>query len=618
MKKGVLLLALLLLSAGVFIAKGTTIIDDQSLGYLYSLAGKNLNYSSSVPEVQILQLCRKMEAVARAQKDYENLFLIQQITVNSYCLKGDVGLAVSKAQEMYEESKKIKSSTGAALSLQAIGDTYMHSSQNKQAYETFKEAEQMLVSSDNNFLKVRLMLQQVHICMLLNDLTGLQNYLLETRKLLDRSDIPNKKDYVFYVQCYQTFYNIAIKDQELARISLEETRQMKSTDHLFERWFYILNCRYYDMMEDYERSLLYCDSALQVVKKGGNLNEYKNLMLDKASLLTKNGKKSEAFETYKSTKKLADSLQNVRYSQQIDSLHVNYLVDQMAIENTAMHNRFLTWLILCGTGVLLIAILLIYIARKKNKRLIESKKKLEIIKQETADSIQSKSLFLSNMSHELRTPLNAIVGFADLLAMEAIDDSESKRQFGERIKQNADLLVRLFNDVADLSALKDNNITFSLGIYDIVALCRNVIDTVENVKQTSASLKFVTSLESLQLHTDSGRLQQVLINLLINSTKFTSSGTITLTLLVDEERSEAVFSVEDTGCGIPLDKQPHIFERFEKLHEGVQGAGLGLSICQLIVEHLGGRIWIDSEYTQGARFVFTHPLSNTNNKEIDA
>ena len=617
MKKGILL-ALLLWSAGVFSVKGTTIVDDQSLDNLYSLAGKNLNYSSSVPEVQILRLCRKMEEWARVQKDYENLFLIQQIMVNSYCLKGDVGLAVSKAQEMYEESKKVKSDIGMALSLQAMGDTYMHSSQCKQAYETFKEAETMMANSDNNFLKVRLMLQQVHVCMLLNDLVGLQDYLLEIRKLLDRSDISNKKDYVFYVQCYQTFYNIAIKDRELARISLEETRQMKSSDHLFERWFYILSCRYYDMIEDYEKSLMYCDSALQVVKEGKNLNEYKNLMIDKASLLTKNGKEREAFEIYESTRKLADSLQNVRYSQQIDSLHVNYLVDQMAIENTAIHNRFLTWLILCCSGVLVIAVVLIYIAKKKNNRLIESRKKLEIIRQETAESIQSKSLFLSNMSHELRTPLNAIVGFADLLAMEAIDDSESKRQFGERIKQNAELLLRLFNDVADLSALKDNNITFSLGIYDTVALCRNVIDTVENVKQTSASLRFVTTLESLRLHTDSGRLQQVLINLLINSTKFTSSGTITLTLLVDEKQGEAIFSVEDTGCGIPLDKQPHIFERFEKLHEGIQGAGLGLSICQLIVEHLGGRIWIDSEYTQGARFVFTHPLYNTNNKEIEA
>ena len=95
---------------------------------------------------------------------------------------------------------------------------------------------------------------------------------------------------------------------------------------------------------------------------------------------------------------------------------------------------------------------------------------------------------------------------------------------------------------------------------------------------------------------------------MINATKFTPSGTITLLLDVDAERKEAVFTVEDTGCGIPLDKQSSISSRFEKLHEGVQGSGIGLSLCEFIVGHLNGKIWIDSKYTSGARFIFTHPL----------
>ena len=130
------------------------------------------------------------------------------------------------------------------------------------------------------------------------------------------------------------------------------------------------------------------------------------------------------------------------------------------------------------------------------------------------------------------------------------------------------------------------------------------------MKRTSAAISFETSLTSLDINTDSGRLQQVLINLLINATKFTQEGRIVLKLDINEERQEAIFAIEDTGCGIPLEKQPHIFERFEKLHEGVQGAGLGLSICQLIIENIGGKIWIDSSYTNGTRFVFTHPLHN--------
>ena len=123
---------------------------------------------------------------------------------------------------------------------------------------------------------------------------------------------------------------------------------------------------------------------------------------------------------------------------------------------------------------------------------------------------------------------------------------------------------------------------------------------------------FETSLEELYIETDDSRLQQVLINLLINATKFTPDGSITLKLEKQSEKM-ALFSVTDTGCGIPKEKQASIFQRFEKLDENAQGSGLGLSICQLIIEHIGGKIWNDADYTGGSRFVFTHPIHQTRN-----
>lgn len=589
--------------------------ESKKLSYLYTLAGKSFNYSSSVSEDYILSLCQPEEAYARTNKDYENLFIIQQIVVNSYCLKGDIGLAVDKAHEMYDEAKEVKSDIGIALAIQAIGNTYIHSNQLHQAYSTFNEALSIIEKSNNNFIKVRLLLQQIRTCMVMEDADKMQYFLTKAHKLLDSSEIPDKQDYIFYLQSYQTFYYIATKDKNQAKLSLETVYQMTRKENEFNLLYYYLCTRYYELNDEYDQALAYCDSAMNISIKSKNLNSFKNIILEKATLLTKSGNVKQACRMYDSAKILTDSLNMIRYSKQIDSLHVRYWTDQMSIENATMHNRFLARLGGGATLILIITILLMRMARKKNKRLIESRLKLEEARKETEASIHSKSLFLSNMSHELCTPLNAIVGFADLLAMEAVDDAESKQQFGERIKQNADLLLKLFNDVADLSALKEKNIKFAYSVCDGVSICRNVIDTVDNVKKTSAALHFNTSLEKLTLYTDSGRLQQVLINLLINATKFTTEGTITLILTMNEKQNEAVFTIEDTGCGIPLEKQPHIFERFEKLHEGIQGAGLGLSICQLIIEHVGGNIWIDASYTRGARFVFTHPLS-TNSVEL--
>ena len=219
-------------------------------------------------------------------------------------------------------------------------------------------------------------------------------------------------------------------------------------------------------------------------------------------------------------------------------------------------------------------------------------------------------MFFSNMSHEIRTPLTAIVGFSSLLTSETELDKETRCQCGDVIRFNSELLLKLINDVIDFSSLEENEMDFHFCSHDAVFVCRNVLETVEHVKKSNAHLKFITKLGSLMLVTDVNRLQQVLINLLINATKFTKEGTITLELALTKD-GVALFSVADTGCGIPLEKQKQIFERFEKLDEYIQGSGLGLSICQSIVERIGGKIWIDPLYTEGAKFVFTHPLTQT-------
>ncbi|MCD8184088.1 MAG: ATP-binding protein [Bacteroides sp.] len=136
---------------------------------------------------------------------------------------------------------------------------------------------------------------------------------------------------------------------------------------------------------------------------------------------------------------------------------------------------------------------------------------------------------------------------------------------------------------------------------------------MEGIKQTQAEISFESSLPTLEIETDTMRLHQVLINILVNATKFTKEGSIVLSL-EQNERGMAQFAVTDTGCGIPPEKQGKIFERFERVNEKAQGAGLGLSICQLIITRLGGDIWIDPKYTDGCRFVFTHPLKQEEKK----
>ena len=237
-----------------------------------------------------------------------------------------------------------------------------------------------------------------------------------------------------------------------------------------------------------------------------------------------------------------------------------------------------------------------------------SGEELLVAKEKAEESNRLKTAILANMSHEIRTPLNAIVGFSSVLVSDDSSPAE-KAQYCDIIQKNSDLLLHLINDILDISRMESGKIKFVWEECDVVELCQTALSTAEYGRKTSALFLFETPVASLVIKTDAQRLKQVLINLLSNAAKFTPSGSIKLAIAIDKQHQQLELSVSDTGCGIPSDKSDRVFERFEKLNEYSQGTGLGLAISRLIVENLGGKIWVDKDYTEGARFVFTHPLT---------
>ena len=286
---------------------------------------------------------------------------------------------------------------------------------------------------------------------------------------------------------------------------------------------------------------------------------------------------------------------------------------EMVNENPSFYEQYkyhiwtvATILVVLSAG-LFVSLYFYYHTKKLKDELQESESALRDAKDRAEESSRLKSAFLANMSHDIRTPLNAIVGFSDVLASGGSSEDE-QQGYVDIIKTNSDLLLRLINDILDVSRLEADRVTFTFEECDVVPLCQRVLASVSQARKSENEFIFECDRESMDMRTDTQRLQQVIINLLSNADKFTRNGKITLGLKVDEKQREVLFSVSDTGTGIPLEKQKLVFERFEKLNEYVQGTGLGLSICKLTVEKWGGEIWVDPGYTDGARFVFTHPL----------
>lgn len=222
----------------------------------------------------------------------------------------------------------------------------------------------------------------------------------------------------------------------------------------------------------------------------------------------------------------------------------------------------------------------------------------------------AKTQFIQNMTHELRTPLNAISGFSQVLSMTDDMSAQEKKEMAGYIVDNTNIMTMLIDDIINSSAMDRNEYEVIIGDAECGQICRDSMATAEYRLQRGVKMRFKPSMPlPYSFRTDARRVQQVLVNLLTNACKHTVRGEIRLGCSLTEVPGMLSFSVEDTGPGIPASEAEHIFERFVKLNAFVQGTGLGLSICRQIAQALGGSVYLDTEYTGGARFVFNVPVS---------
>nr|WP_320995452.1 ATP-binding protein [Bacteroides intestinalis] len=541
--------------------------------------------------------------------------------VNYYIIQGEYNIALLEAEKMLQEAKKEGKQESIAECYYALANVYAAKGLMKKSQEfMLKEID---IFENTDVVRYNISCQYSDAAKIYIDLGEEEKAPELLKKALKAVKSPYHEvtANLVYVSLY-----LAQGDTVAARQALEKCRQMYADEPSLKRHIHYL----YDVEIDYDWKVGNFQKALNVLderetelKRKNNLATLMQLRKTKADILWDMNRKEEAAGLYRDflleQKKEKERNEEVATGEFATMLNLQQLtaekgrLEKISQEKQLQNTRIILFSVI---GILCVVIVFLWQQRKlnakleksrdkldeKNRILIEAKEELRKAKEVAEQSNWLKTMFIQNMSHEIRTPLNSIVGFSGVL-VDMLDDKEDIGQYVALIESNSKLLLKLVGDILDISIL-DSEVEIKHNAVDVNACCQASIDAAGTLFSPDTKLIFKPACDELIINSNYNYIVQVLDNLLSNASKFTHEGSVTLAYEVKKETNQLIFTVTDTGIGIPIDEQEHVFERFVKLDNFSQGAGLGLSICRIVAERLGGFLIIDREYTQGTRFIF--------------
>lgn len=572
----------------------------------------------------------RIDSMSQGDKKHHDVYYdIKAFISQSNLWQGDYEVAIDSSLELYNEACEEQQEYGVVCSAESLGLIYKYLRKDSDAVDIFKEGLGLLEKEPGRIgYKLQYISNLVECLLRMERLDDCDLHISKYERLLKVWEKEGEELHVEYpintsycqLLIYKAERAVIAGNSELARkyISGADSTNGAEEDAYVAYLLNWVKARYYRLAGDYEKALRFVNQVLEN-------DNYEEIFLFKADLLQQTNDLAGAVEVYKQLLDLTNIKHERTFTNQINRFRSQYdqnmarLRDkEIELKNIKLQSKNKQLLLLLFLLTLVMGAAYgfyrLYIRQRKLKEIIEKEKlslekseqELRLAKEEAERTSKAKSAFVANISHEIRTPMNAIVGFSELLVSDGYTRDE-RNMFVETIENNSELLLNLINDVLDLSRMEAGNMKFTIKAVDLGSCLRSTLKSVEHRLHEGVVLLLDCPFDTFCLHTDPLRLEQLLINLLSNAAKFTEAGQIELSARVEEEAGQVCFAVTDTGCGIPPEKQGLIFERFEKLNEYAQGTGLGLSICRTIAERLGGRIYLDTEYTGGARFIFIHP-----------
>jgi len=542
---------------------------------------------------------------------WDNYYRTWQLKANSLCSLGKLQLALQETQRMLDDAKKRDNTLGRAMAYKQIGIIYLNMKQTEPAVDVLQRYAELMKEEDGDInslsnIYYRMAKAYDYDKAYDKEIRVTEEWLEFLHKKVGKLEKPEVRE------CYNSCY-LARAAAFMGQNKLEDAKMALDTagqhaylvkTSLALHHYYKMQARFFLVCGDAAKAVLYTDSVSMISKeKDDHTSEVR------AQALMMLGRDAEAARIYQRLYHEKDSLFGRDARQHLDELNTLFQVDELKTEQ--QQSKFLYMVIAASSIMVALLLLLLYgwHTAIRHKKVSEE---LRIANERAKASSKMKTQFIRNISHEIRTPLNILSGFTQILTTPGIDLPEKEKAgLQERVEENTDRITKLVDRMLELSDISSEAVIErkdQADVQDIMDQAINqsciILHTRPGDKDSDVEFAKTGSLakESVVVRTNKLYAVRALSQILENAAKFTYKGSITLQ--VEYTDSKVRFIVEDTGVGIPVDEAEHVFDEFVQLDEFADGTGIGLTVARSIAQRMGGDLWLDTNYTQGARFVF--------------
>ena len=567
---------------------------------------KNLSLTEKQAEEAVVQM-----EWFRKHGQWDNYYRTWQLKTNALSALGKLKQSLQETQQMLDDAKKRNNKLGRAMAYKQIGVIYLNMKQTDLAVEALQDYAELIKGEEGDYS----MLSSVYYRMA-KAYDYDKNYHKELRLTNEWLDFLHTKVGKVKVAEVRECYNACYLARAAAYIGLDQLENAKMAldtaehhAHLINRalslhHYYKMRARYHLAEGEAAKVLVYTDSVSMMTN---DKDDHADDM--KALALLKLGRSAEAAHIYQRLYYEKDSIFGRDARQHLDELNTLFQVDELEAEQ--QRTRFRYTIIAAASIVLALLVLLLFGWRSalRQKRVNE---KLRIANEQAKASSKMKTEFIRNISHEIRTPLNILSGFTQILTSSDMElGEEEKLDIQQKVMENADRITNVVDQMLELSDASSEALIERKDLTDILNIVAQAIEHSKIALHTrpgnpDSQVTFESIADetaaSMTLHTNKLFAVRTLAQLLENAVKFTSEGSIKLYMERADNKIRLI--VEDTGIGIPADQAESIFEEFVQLDAFTDGTGIGLTVARSIAQRMGGDLWFDTSYTQGARFVF--------------